>query len=130
MNDYTTQTRIPFWYSFPVAILTNGSNDTKGLTIETNSAFECWKVLISCTADGDTDTNPNNVTIRLQDNGTGRFLSGAQIAQRIISPISGENRFPTPVIFAPSSTLVCEYTDLSAGANSVSVVLQGFKLFG
>lgn len=129
--QYRSSHRLAFWYAFPVAALTSGSTTSNTLTLAQDSQFECWNVRISSSNSSDaTQVSPNLVQIQLQDTSTGRLMSNNEIAQRIISDRYGENRFPVPVIFAPSTVISCNYTDLAAATHNVTVVLIGYKLFG
>lgn len=128
-EQYSNQVRLPFFYSFSAVTLAGNGSTSNTLTIAMDAHFEWWKTFINCSADADTDFNPSNVQIRLTDQSTGQLMASAELPQRIIAPWNGENRFPLPVIFAPGGTIVCDYTDLSASGNTVTVALFGYKLF-
>lgn len=135
MNSIRQTDQLPFHYLVTVT-LTSGSSQAVNLTTQTDSWFQLTTLLgsttVDCTrSDGAAVTNPfspNNFSVLITDQSTGRNLSNVRIPQRIISPFQGY-RLPEAIMFPPNTTLLFDFLDLSAGNNVVSLVLAGYKVF-
>ena len=128
-NDFFTDKILPFWYKAPSITLASSATGSNTLNLATDSQFEWWTLRVNCSLDGDTDRNPGNVDLQITDQSTGRLLMSGQINQRLAAPIGGNNLFPYPVVFAPNSTVVIDYTNQQASENIVTVALFGYKRF-
>lgn len=136
MNDIRITSQLPFHYLVTVT-LTSGQSLTQNLTLQQDSSFALSSLLASTTvdctrSDGAAVTNPfspNNFSVQITDQTTGRQLASARIPQRIIAPFQGY-KLPDQVIFPPGAVLLFDFLDLSATNNVVSLVLAGYKVFG
>lgn len=125
---FKSQDKLPFDYLVSSGALTANASGVQSLTLQPDSWFELCVVAGSCTEDLDTDFMPNNFSFQITDQGTGRLLSNARIPERIGAPYHGY-RLLSPVSFAPNTTLLFEFLNLTANTNTVSLVLHGYKNF-
>ena len=105
------------------------------LQIQSDSAFELWKISYYATLNGVTEPQIDNimcpVTVFIADGGSGRQLFSAPVP---LSTIAGPGREPYPVpgrrIFLPNSTVTFTwYNPDSSAWNGILLVLHGRKLF-
>lgn len=127
--------KLPFSYLVSVALTANGSSQTS-LTLQTDSFFELVTIkgsttLDSTRSDGAALSNPfipNNFSVQITDQSTGRQLSNARVPQRIYAPLHG-SRLLQPILLPPNTTLLFDFLDLSGSTPTVSLVLEGYKVF-
>ena len=120
---------IPFVYVGSVTLGANGSG-TFTIVLTIDSSFELHYVMGSCTEDTDVDVMPNNFSVQITDQGTGRQLSSARVPQRTMTGPANRDLFQhRPVVFPPSTTLVFDVLNLTGNSNTVTITLHGYKLF-
>lgn len=131
INDPNLQNIIPFHYGVSSGAMSASGSSTQTLTFDQSSDFEWIQTFASSSLDTDTDTMPNNFTVRITNNSTGRLLSNIQLPQRIIASPSNDGYIHRRSIIIPAgSVLQYEFVNLDAGnANTVTLVFAGFKLF-
>lgn len=119
---------IPFKYRVELA-LTALELDSVELTLANDSWFELHQISGSSSADTDGDFMPNNFSVQITDQSTGRVFSNALVPQRILcSPANFNYREKRPVQFAPNASLRFQFQDLTNDVNTVSITLDGYKL--
>ncbi len=127
--DYRAKNTLPAWYAISVVLVGSAAN-TGTLILDQDSEFEMWDIFGSSTQDADTDFMPNNFSVMITDQGSGRRLSNIRIPQRnICGPANGAYRLPMPVIFPPNANLLFDVLDLSTQASTATIVLCGYKRF-
>lgn len=128
---FDTAARIPFWYLVSSGVLTSSSSIQQTLIFQTDSFFELHSVFGVSTLDAATDYHPNNFSVQLTDQASGRQLSSNRIPQSILcSPSNMGYRLTYPVKFPPGANLLCDFLNLSgSSSNTVSLVLNGYKVF-
>ena len=136
MNELQAKNKLPFFYLVSSGALNANASGQVTLVLQTDSFFELVSLGASCTmdttrSDGAALANPfspNNFSVQITDLSTGRQLSNARIPQRVITPQRGFY-FPQPILFTPSSNLLFDFLDVSGATNTISLVLQGYKVF-
>ena len=130
MQDYRSNNILPAWYEV-VITLSSGGTGTNTLVLEQASQFELHQIFGSSSADADTDFMPNNFSLQITDNSTGRQFMNARVPQRnLCAPSNGGYRLLRPVIFPPLANLLFDALDLSSGSNTVTISLAGYKIYG
>lgn len=135
MMNIRNTSQIPFDYLVSVS-LTSGLQLTTTLTLQSDSWFSVVSLhgstnVDSSRSDGAAVTNPfspNNFSVLINDQSTGRNLSNARIPQRIMGPFQGY-RLLEPILFPPSAILQFDFLDLSATTQTTTLVLRGYKIF-
>ena len=119
---------IPFTYVVTTASLAAGAVGTVTLIMQSDSEFYLCEWLGMSTAETAADVSPNNFTVAIRDQSTGRDLMSAAVPQRLFSGNAyNGNLEATAVKFLPQSNLVFTITNTAGGANTVTVVLKGYK---
>lgn len=132
MNNLNNNLIIPFTYVHtPAALSGNGSSQTT-LTMAADCAFELLAILGSCTVDTDTDVMPNNFSVQITDQSTGRLLSSARVPQRNLAGTANNGNLTEkyPIRFPANCTLLIDILELSGGSNTVTICLKGYKIYG
>jgi hypothetical protein len=130
MNDYRSNNILPAWYE---VIITTGVsvNATATLVLEQASEFELHQIFGSSDQDAAGNFMPNNFSLQITDQSTGRQFMNARVPQRnICAPSNGGYRLIRPVIFPPLCNLLFDALDLSAHANVITITLAGYKIYG
>jgi len=131
MTSVKSSNRIPFWYVVTSTAMAANANNQQTLIMQADSWFELNTILGSCTEDADTDFMPNNFSVNLTDQASGRNLASARVPQRILcQPANGGLSLQTGIIFPPSANILLDFLNLTGNSNTVTLVLQGFKVFG
>ena len=122
---------LPFYYVVQGTLgATVGATITVNLTTDSASYFELHQIAGSSSLDLDTDFMPNNFTLSIIEQSSGRQITGGQIPQRCISgPANQGVQLRRLVQFPPNTTFQFVIVNTIASANVVDVVLSGFKLF-
>ncbi len=127
MQVFESKLIIPFSYVVSSGPLTSGSNAQVTLTMAADSSFELMCILGSATYVGADFDAPNNFSVQITDQSTGRQLSNARVPQRCLCGVTangwGAIRFPA------NCTLLFDFLELSAQSQTATVVLKGYKLF-
>lgn len=134
MKNFKSSDVLPFIYMVPIALgaLANGSVN---LTLEANSWFEFHYWMASTDQDQVQSSTvaafyPNNFTVQITDDSSGRQLTNGKVPQRIICGPSNQNiRHIRPVVFPPNAVLKFDFTNLVNATTNVTMALHGFKLF-
>ena len=121
---------LPFWYVVQLTLgNTVGATATSNLTTDSSSFFELHQIGASSSLDADTDFMPNNFTLSIIEQSSGRQITNGQIPQRVISgPANQGVQLRRLVQFPPNTTFQFTAINTVASANVVDVVLCGFKL--
>lgn len=122
---------LPFIYADDVTLAASiGTQATGSFTMDTDSWFELWYFVASSSLDADDDVIPNNFTIQISQQASGRALSNVTIPARMItSPQNPFMRQMRPVVFAPTTTIQFVATNTVASANVVTFGFAGYKLY-
>jgi hypothetical protein len=131
MNDYRSNNIIPAWYGLSIGPITASSSLQGNLVLEQSSEFELHQIFGSSSEDDPNDPQPNNFSVSITDNGTGRQLMNIKIPQsHLCCPANNGYRLVRPVIFPALCNLLFEVLDLSGNANTVKLTLAGYKIYG
>src|SRR5262245_13470830 len=135
MNDaiqFQTDRMIPFWYLVNSGALAASTSGITTLTLQADSSFELHWIQASSDQDAATDVMPNNFSVQISDQSTGRLLSNARIPQRIFcGPANGGFvRQMRPITFPPQANLQFDFLNLvTDDTTNVTLVLGGYKIF-
>lgn len=127
----TNTNEIPFTYVVPAITLAANASGQQNLVLMADSYFELAYIFATGGVDATTENtliNPNNFSLLIQDNTTGRALMSARVPQRILCG-NAFNGFPQrrPTVFEPQSNLLFDYLNLTAGNNTVTIAMVGYK---
>lgn len=131
--NYQSNLIIPFEY-----VVTSGATALAGnasaqvtLTLSADSAFELLAILGTSTLDAATDYSPNNFSVQIIDQSTGRQLSNARVPQRnMFGAMTGNLPEKYPIRFPASCVLLFDILNLSGSSNTVTITLKGYKVYG
>jgi hypothetical protein len=124
----TVQNILPFRYVITVPVSASGTAEAQ-VTMSSDSFFEHWNTFVTTSEDDPNDSRPNNVTVKLADQATGRDLSNGDVPQVSFLPQSNQPAGVRPTAFLPSTTINVRVVNLTASALTTYVVLEGYKLF-
>lgn len=123
----TNKTGLPFQYVVTTNALAAAGQQTVALTLEQDSWFKLVAYLGMGSGDNATDSEPNGFTVQIQESG-GKLYQSAAMPQRLICP--RQKMMPlVPVIIAPGTNLQFSFVNLLGVANTITFVLDGFKMF-
>ena len=132
MADMTNNLEaIPFSYLISGGAIIASGTASATLTFASDSLFELHFFYGSSSLDAATDTRPNNFSVQITDQATGRQFSNARIPQRLMVE-RAEEGFPErrPIVFPRNTVFVFDFLNLSsASTNTPTIVLKGYKLF-
>lgn len=129
--NYESKLIIPFTYIVTGTVGANAAVQST-LTMAADSSFELLCFMGSCTQDADTDVMPNNFSVQIQDQSTGRYLSNARVPQRNLAGNTGNGWGAVekyPIRFPASCVMVFDFLDLSTAGSTITMSLKGYKLY-
>lgn len=131
LQNFRSNIVLPFFYDVQATLgNTVGAQATVNLTTDSSSWFELHQVSGSSNQDLDTDFMPNNFTLQIIEQSSGKQMTSAQIPQRIISgPANQGWLMRRLVVYPPNTTFQFIIQNTVAIANVVDIVLTGFKLY-
>lgn len=122
---------LPFVYVVTTSIAANSTSSTT-LIMQADSRFELMGILgtggnAATTEDG--QVAPNNFTLQIRDQTTGRDLMSAPVPQRVLCG-NAFNQFlqKRGIVFEPQSNLLFTFTNLTGNTNNVTIALHGYKI--
>ncbi len=122
---------LPFVYVVTSSIAASSTSSTT-LIMQADSRFELMGILgtggaAATTEDG--QVAPNNFTLQIRDQTTGRDLMSAPVPQRVLCG-NAFNQFlqKRGIVFEPQSNLLFTFTNLTAATNNVTIALHGYKM--
>lgn len=118
---------IPYDYLVTSSALAANASQTVPLLLDQDWWFEPVQILASSSLDTDTDIQPNNFSVQIQDIASGRFMSSARVPQRLATPYNQFYTFRRRMYFPPLTNLFFDFLNLTGSSNTVSLVLNGFK---
>jgi hypothetical protein len=131
--DLTNRNAIPFFYTVSVTIAALNGTAQSTLILQSDSYFELHSILATGGATAATEgstVNPNNFSVSIRDQTTGRDLTQGRIPQRLLAG-NAFNAFQVirrPIVFEPQSNLFFDFLDLTGVANNaITLVLAGVK---
>ena len=129
----TNKDGIPFTYVVPPITLAANASSQQNLVMMADSIFELVAIFatggIAATTE-DLQVSPNSFSLRIQDVTTGRDLMSQRVPQRILCGNAFNGLLQLrPIEFLPQSNLLFDYLNLTAGNNTVTIALQGYKRF-
>lgn len=109
-----------------------GATGSATLIMQADSRFELMAILGTGGVDATTENSlqyPNSFTVSIRDQTTGRDLMSAPVPQRVLCGNAyrqlAEKR---GIIFEPQSNILFTFTNLTAAANNITLVLKGYKI--
>jgi len=119
---------VPFSYTVAAVLAANGSA-TVPLQLDPDADFELHYISGFSTLDAVADPRPNNFSVQLADRGNSRFWSNDKISQSVLTaPQAGGLKLLRPVVIAAKTNMSFNFTNLSANANTATIVLVGVKV--
>jgi hypothetical protein len=122
---------LPFVYVVTSSIAASSTSSTT-LIMQADSRFELMGILgtggvAATTEDG--QVAPNNFTLQIRDQTTGRDLMSAPVPQRVLCG-NAFNQFlqKRGIVFEPQSNLLFTFTNLTGAANNITLALHGYKI--
>ena len=97
--------------------------------MQADSQFELETIFATSSLDANTDISSNNYSVQMSDQSTGRLFSNARILQRVFAGNAyngSTNR--RPITFQPNSIVNFDVLNLQASANTVTIILKGYKI--
>ena len=109
-----------------------GATGSTTLIMQADSRFELMAILGTGGEFAITENSlqyPNSFTVSIRDQTTGRDLMSAPVPQRILCG-NAYRQLPEKrgIIFEPQSNLLFTFTNLTALANNITLVLKGYKI--
>lgn len=122
---------LPFVYIVSSSIAASSTSSTT-LIMQADSRFELMGILGTGGAASTTEDSlvaPNNFTLQIRDQTTGRDLMSAPVPQRVLCG-NAFNQFlqKRGIVFEPQSNLLFTFTNLTAATNNVTLALHGYKI--
>lgn len=122
---------LPFVYVVTSTIAANSTSSTT-LIMQADSRFELMGILGTGGNVATTEDNqvaPNNFTLQIRDQTTGRDLMSAPVPQRVLCG-NAFNQFlqKRGIVFEPQSNLLFTFTNLTGASNNVTIALHGYKM--
>ena len=122
---------LPFVYIVASTIAASSTSSTT-LIMQADSRFELMGILGTggqASTTEDSQVSPNNFTLQIRDQTTGRDLMSAPVPQRIMCG-NAFNQFlqKRGIVFEPQSNLLFTFTNLTANTNNVTIALHGYKM--
>lgn len=131
MSSFPTTQIIPFTYVISSGAMAGNASAQVSLTMQADSSFELLRILGTSSLDTDAETIPNNFSLLITDQSTGRMLSNIRVPQRLVTMQSMQGMMDEkyPIRFPASCVLLFDFLDLSGNTNTVTIALKGYKLF-
>lgn len=109
-----------------------GATSSSTLIMQADSRFELMGILGTggqASTTEDAQVAPNNFTLQIRDQTTGRDLMSAPVPQRVLCG-NAFNQFlqKRGIVFEPQSNLLFTFTNLTANTNNVTIALHGYKI--
>lgn len=122
---------LPFVYIVTTSIAAN-STSSATLIMQADSRFELMGILGTggqASTTEDAQVAPNNFTLQIRDQTTGRDLMSAPVPQRVLCG-NAFNQFlqKRGIVFEPQSNLLFTFTNLTGNTNNVTIALHGYKI--
>lgn len=128
--ELTNVNSIPFIYTVDAASIAGNSSRQATLIFQADSRFELMAIFAASTASNEaTEVSPNNFSLLIRDQTTGRDLMSNRVPQRILCG-NAFNGFlqKRGIVFEPQSNLLFDFLNLTGDPISVTVALHGYKL--
>lgn len=132
LSYYPNTLILPFTYLVSSGALAGNGSSQVTLTLAADSSFELLGFVASATSDAVGNVIPNGFSLQISDQSTGRFLSNVRVPQRMFASSTYNQMCQEkyPIRFPANCTLLFDFLDLSAGANTILIGLKGYKLIG
>jgi len=109
-----------------------GATGSATLIMQADSRFELMAILGTGGAAANTENSlqyPNSFTVSIRDQTTGRDLMSAPVPQRgLCGNAYRQLAEKRGIIFEPQSNILFTFTNLTAAANNITLVLKGYKI--
>lgn len=130
--ELTNVNSIPFIYTVTAEDIAASSSRQATLIFQADSRFELMAIFASSTVPEETtQVSPNNFSLLIRDQTTGRDLMSNRVPQRILCG-NAFNGFlqKRGIVFEPQSNLLFDFLNLANAGNpiDVTVALHGYKL--
>ncbi len=122
---------LPFVYVVASSIAASSTSSTT-LIMQADSRFELMGILgtggqAATTEDG--QVAPNNFTLQIRDQTTGRDLMSAPVPQRVLCGNAFRQFLEKRgIVFEPQSNLLFTFTNLQALTCNITLALHGYKI--
>jgi len=125
---------LPFDYVVTASLAAGalGATTSTTLIMQADSRFELMAILGTGGATATSEDSlqyPNTFSVQIRDQTTGRDLMSAPVPQRVLCGNAykqlAEKR---GIIFEPQSNLLFTFTNLTANATNITLVLKGYKI--
>lgn len=127
--ELTNVNSLPFIYTVQATVPANGSAQST-LIFQADSRFELMGIFGTTNlASEATEVAPNNFSLSIRDQTTGRDLMSTRVPQRILCG-NAFNGFlqKRGVVFEPQSNLLFDFLNLTAGDRVITIALHGYKI--
>jgi hypothetical protein len=126
--ELTNVNSIPFIYTVEATLAANSSRQAT-LIFQADSRFELMAIFASGPDTEATEVAPNNFSLLIRDQTTGRDLMSNRVPQRILCG-NAFNGFlqKRGIVFEPQSNLLFDFLNLTGVEIKVTVALHGYKL--
>jgi hypothetical protein len=124
---------LPFVYVVTASLgAAVGATSSTTLIMQADSRFELMGIFGTGGTDATTENSlqyPNNFTVSIRDQTTGRDLMSAPVPQRVLCGNAFKQFLEKRgIIFEPQSNLLFTFTNLTAATNSITLALHGYKI--
>ena len=131
--DLTNRNAIWFWYTVTATIAAANGTAQTTLILQSDSYFELHTISGTGGATAATENatvNPNNFSLSIRDQTTGRDITQGRVPQRLLcgNAFNGAPVIRRPLLFEPQSNLFFDFLDLTGAINnSITLTLAGVK---
>lgn len=127
--ELTNVNSLPFIYTVQATVPANGSAQST-LIFQADSRFELMGIFGTTNlASEATEVAPNNFSLSIRDQTTGRDLMSTRVPQRILCG-NAFNGFlqKRGVVFEPQSNLLFDFLNLTGAERVITIALHGYKI--
>lgn len=116
---------VPYFYVAVSAAMSGNASSQIPLVLDDDYDFDLHSITVSSTLDDPDDQRPNFFSVQITDKNSSRIWASDRVPEAAMVSGYDLNR---PVRLASRSNLSFDFLNLSASANTATVVLHGFKV--
>jgi hypothetical protein len=130
-NPLKSNLILPFTYLFPAIVIPALGQVQQNLQMASDSYFELLRYVGISSADNPTDYAPNNFSVQLTDQSTGKQMMSGQVPQAMAITRSYQfgNDEKYPIQFPAQTIVVGTFINLTNSQLTVTFGLKGYKIF-